>query len=73
MNNNLTFDDVAQALKIGKSLYDLKEDINFYNENILALQRGGFEKNISKVHAKISYDKAVLINEMHLIMREGKI
>ncbi len=44
MNNNLTFDDVAQALKVAKSLYDLKEDINFYNENILALQSGDFEQ-----------------------------
>lgn len=33
MNNNLTFDDVAKALKVAKSIYDLKEDINFYNEN----------------------------------------
>lgn len=44
MNNNLTFDDVAQALKVAKSFYDLKEDINFYNENILALQSGDFEQ-----------------------------
>lgn len=44
MNSNLTFDDVAQALKVAKSLYDLKEDINFYNENILALKSGDFEQ-----------------------------
>lgn len=44
MNNNLTFDDIAQTLKVTKSLYDLKEDINFYNENILALQSGDFEQ-----------------------------
>lgn len=44
MNKNLTFDDISKALKVTKSLYDLKEDINFYNENILALQSGDFEQ-----------------------------
>lgn len=32
-----------------------------------------FEKDISKVYSKISHESAVLVNEMHLIMREGKI
>ena len=50
MNNNLTFDDVAQALKVAKSLYDLKEDINFYNENILALQSGDFEQSKNRLN-----------------------
>ena len=44
MNKNLTFDKVAQALKIANSLYNLNEDIGIYNKNIAALQSGDFEQ-----------------------------
>ena len=61
MNNSFTFDDIAQSLKITKSFYDLQEDIDFYNDNISALQSSDFEliknrleQSLNRYGAKIS-------------------
>jgi hypothetical protein len=57
---NMTFEDVAQIFRDEHILYDLREDIDFYNENISALQSGNIslmrerlEKTINKYRNSI--------------------
>ena len=61
------FEELKTAIHYNKDK-DQGNSLNFYKTI-----EGYFEKDISKVYSKISHESTVLINEMHLIMREGKI
>lgn len=61
------FEELKTAIHYKKDK-DQGKSLSFYKAI-----KGDFEKDISKVYGEISYTSAVLINEMHLIMREGKI